>query len=264
MIPTTTTGLVDEEVHNVTISRRSIYSSIHLITKAYKDTESDLTIQLTEARSQIDEFKSYINELEALLKQHGIPHIDRANFIKATTSTSLTHHHKTLLGIMKETNTENVKRVIKNFKELFRPESYTMCYHNLGVWTMAAPPEINTVFRSFKNLFYPVPKKRYDILKGLTGRILPGRLTLLIGPPNSGKSTFLKCLSGDKQSLHIDGTIHINDEDIFNTDKFLMSKLAVYTEQGDSHFPTFSVKETISLAWECTSGGEVYVCICCD
>ena len=39
-------------------------------------------------------------------------------------------------------------------------------------------------------------KKRFNILNGLSGTIRPGRLTLLLGPPSSGKTTLLKALSG--------------------------------------------------------------------
>ena len=39
-------------------------------------------------------------------------------------------------------------------------------------------------------------KKRINILSGLSGTIKPGRLTLLLGPPSSGKTTLLKALAG--------------------------------------------------------------------
>ena len=42
----------------------------------------------------------------------------------------------------------------------------------------------------------PSTKKRFNILNGLSGTIRPGRLTLLLGPPSSGKTTLLKALSG--------------------------------------------------------------------
>ncbi len=42
----------------------------------------------------------------------------------------------------------------------------------------------------------PSTKKQISILSGLSGSIKPGRLTLLLGPPSSGKTTLLKALSG--------------------------------------------------------------------
>ena len=39
-------------------------------------------------------------------------------------------------------------------------------------------------------------KRKFTILDGLSGRITPGRMTLLLGPPGSGKSTLLNALAG--------------------------------------------------------------------
>ena len=42
-------------------------------------------------------------------------------------------------------------------------------------------------------------KRRLVILDKISGVLKPGRLTLLLGPPSSGKSTLLKALSGTLQ-----------------------------------------------------------------
>lgn len=39
-------------------------------------------------------------------------------------------------------------------------------------------------------------KRKFTILHGLNGRIQPGRMTLLLGPPGAGKSTLLMALAG--------------------------------------------------------------------
>lgn len=41
-----------------------------------------------------------------------------------------------------------------------------------------------------------VKKRKFVILDKLSGRISPGRMTLLLGPPGSGKSTLLAALAG--------------------------------------------------------------------
>jgi translation initiation factor RLI1 len=45
-------------------------------------------------------------------------------------------------------------------------------------------------------------KHHLTILKGVTGVLKPGRLTLLLGPPSSGKSTLLKALAGLLRDKH--------------------------------------------------------------
>jgi ABC-type multidrug transport system ATPase subunit len=42
-------------------------------------------------------------------------------------------------------------------------------------------------------------KHRFIILDNISGAILPGRMTLLLGPPGAGKSTLLKTLANKMQ-----------------------------------------------------------------
>lgn len=42
----------------------------------------------------------------------------------------------------------------------------------------------------------PNRKKPFTILKDVSGIIKPGRMTLLLGPPSSGKTTLLLALAG--------------------------------------------------------------------
>jgi ABC-type lipoprotein export system ATPase subunit len=46
-------------------------------------------------------------------------------------------------------------------------------------------------------------KQRIDVLQGVSGVIKPGRFTLLLGPPSSGKSTLLKALAGKLKSTNL-------------------------------------------------------------
>lgn len=39
-------------------------------------------------------------------------------------------------------------------------------------------------------------RERLHILEGVSGVLQPSRMTLLLGPPSSGKSTLLKALAG--------------------------------------------------------------------
>lgn len=38
--------------------------------------------------------------------------------------------------------------------------------------------------------------RKFKVLDGISGVLVPGRLTLLLGPPSCGKSTLLKALAG--------------------------------------------------------------------
>ena len=62
---------------------------------------------------------------------------------------------------------------------------------------MIPKKNITTVGSIIKSIFCGSdPKHKYYILKNLNGRIAPHKLTLLMGPPGCGKTSFLKVLSG--------------------------------------------------------------------
>ncbi|ETL35120.1 hypothetical protein L916_12712, partial [Phytophthora nicotianae] len=84
------------------------------------------------------------------------------------------------------------------------------------------------------------PKKRVvrkQILKDVSGMFAPGKITLLLGQPGSGKSSLLKMLSG---RFPIEKNITFVD----------------YVSQRDKHYPVLTVKETLEFAHK-FCGGEL-------
>ncbi|OWZ04694.1 Pleiotropic drug resistance protein transporter, partial [Phytophthora megakarya] len=97
------------------------------------------------------------------------------------------------------------------------------------------------------------PKKltvRKEILKNVSGRFTPGRITLLLGQPGSGKSALMKVLSGRfpmNRNITMDGDISFNSV----PHKQIVDRLpqfVSYVNQRDKHFPTLTVKETLEFA----------------
>ncbi|RYH32064.1 hypothetical protein EON65_01230 [archaeon] len=102
--------------------------------------------------------------------------------------------------IIEDGNIQELEELLKNQKTLLRETDISIEYHNLAYCTdVEANPKIPTVgtmiMSMFGSLLEPKDIKRVEILAGVTGRILPGKMTLLIGPPGSGKSGITCMLS---------------------------------------------------------------------
>lgn len=77
------------------------------------------------------------------------------------------------------------------------------------------------------------------------------RLTLLQGPPGSGKSTFMKVIAGrlDESSfLRMTGDVTWNGR---HQDEFVLPRAAALVPQQDDHVATLTVRETLEFAEVC-------------
>ncbi|MEW5297917.1 MAG: hypothetical protein WDW36_001095 [Sanguina aurantia] len=96
--------------------------------------------------------------------------------------------------------------------------------------------------------------QKLPLLKDLQGVLRPGRLTLLLGPPSCGKSTFLKLLSGRLKvggKYTAEGSVLYNGE---SSESFHMQRTAAFADQIDNHNPNLTVRETLDFAYDCQMG----------
>ncbi|KAF7843397.1 ABC transporter G family member 36 [Senna tora] len=104
--------------------------------------------------------------------------------------------------------------------------------------------------------FSTAKKKKLTILKDISGIIKPSRMTLLLGPPSSGKTTLLLALAGKlDHELRVKGEITYNG---YKLDEFVPRKTSAYISQNDVHIGEMTVKETFDFSSRCQGVGSRY------
>ncbi|KAL9432590.1 hypothetical protein AB3S75_027592 [Citrus x aurantiifolia] len=102
----------------------------------------------------------------------------------------------------------------------------------------------------------PTKKKHLTILNDVSGIIKPGRMTLLLGPPCSGKTTLLLALAGKLDSkLKFSGRVTYNGHGM---DEFVPQRTAAYISQHDVHIGEMTVRETLAFSARCQGVGSRY------
>ncbi|GAB2234368.1 hypothetical protein Drorol1_Dr00003617 [Drosera rotundifolia] len=89
-------------------------------------------------------------------------------------------------------------------------------------------------------------KKHLSILHDVSGIIKPKRMTLLLGPPSSGKTTLLLALAGKlDKNLKASGRVTYNGHDMH---EFVPQRTAAYISQHDVHVGELTVRETLAYS----------------
>ncbi|KAJ0711337.1 putative ABC transporter, P-loop containing nucleoside triphosphate hydrolase [Helianthus annuus] len=97
-------------------------------------------------------------------------------------------------------------------------------------------------------------KTKLAILKDVSGIIKPSRMTLLLGPPSSGKTTLLMAMSGKHDSsLKVEGEITYNGHKLC---EFVPQRTSSYISQNDVHVGEMTVKETLDFSARCQGVGS--------
>ncbi|KAG5551930.1 hypothetical protein RHGRI_010140 [Rhododendron griersonianum] len=102
----------------------------------------------------------------------------------------------------------------------------------------------------------PSRKKPMQILSDASGIIKPGRLTLLLGPPSSGKTSLLLALAGKLDTdLKVSGRVTYNGHGM---DEFVPQRTSAYISQYDLHMGELTVRETLAFSARCQGVGTLY------
>ncbi|KAH9666384.1 ABC transporter G family member 40 [Citrus sinensis] len=116
---------------------------------------------------------------------------------------------------------------------------------------------VNTIEGLLNSLNILASKKKHlTIIKDVSGIVRPGRMTLLLGPPGSGKTTLMLALAGKlDSSLKASGRVTYNGHDLH---EFVPQRTAAYISQHDIHIGEMTVRETLAFSARCQGFGSRY------
>nr|XP_048332096.1 pleiotropic drug resistance protein 1-like isoform X3 [Ziziphus jujuba var. spinosa] len=114
------------------------------------------------------------------------------------------------------------------------------------------------MLEGFLNYLHILPsrKKPFPILNDVSGIIKPRRMTLLLGPPSSGKTTLLLALAGKLgKDLKFSGRVTYNGHGM---EEFVPERTSAYISQYDLHIGEMTVRETLAFSARCQGVGPRY------
>ncbi|XP_039023413.1 ABC transporter G family member 24-like [Hibiscus syriacus] len=120
-----------------------------------------------------------------------------------------------------------------------------------GVVSVAYDPEMRKrplIEVSFKDLTLTLKGKDKHLLRYVTGKIRPGRITAVMGPSGAGKTTFISALAGKAMGCKVTGLVLINGK---NESIRSYRKIIGYVPQDDIVHGNLTVEENLWFNAKC-------------
>ncbi|PKU61441.1 ABC transporter G family member 28 [Dendrobium catenatum] len=129
-----------------------------------------------------------------------------------------------------------------------------------GVVALATDNKIRTrpvIEVAFKNLTLTLKGSKKQLLKSITGKLMPGRVAAVMGPSGAGKTTFLNALAGKTTGCDVSGSVLINDkaESIRS-----YKKIIGFVPQDDIVHGNLTVEENLWFSARCSNCGKRAYC----
>ncbi|KAK7677291.1 ABC_PDR_domain2 protein [Cerrena zonata] len=153
---------------------------------------------------------------------------------------------------------KNFRSFVSKDPEYYKPTSLGVYYKDLRAYGKASDADfqsnVGNVFQKYTgevlNFFSKQDEsKQFDILKPMDGLIKPGELTVVLGRPGAGCSTFLKTLANQTHGFHIDQNSQLSYDGLSPSEiKNHYRGDVVYCAETEAHFPHLSVGDTLEFA----------------
>lgn len=152
--------------------------------------------------------------------------------------------------------TRSMLHLAKDDSEHFKFRQAGVSFKNLNVHGFGSAADfqknVGTIFFQALDLGKKLlghKGRRVDILRNLDGVVRPGEMLVVLGPPGSGCSTFLKTLAGETHGFTVDSASQVNYQGIsYERMQKNFRGEAIYTAEQDVHFPYLTVGDTLYFA----------------
>ncbi|WOG87603.1 hypothetical protein DCAR_0206833 [Daucus carota subsp. sativus] len=120
-----------------------------------------------------------------------------------------------------------------------------------GVISLAADIDVRNrppIEVSFNDLTLTLKGKNKHLMRCVTGKLSPGRVSAVMGPSGAGKTTFLSALAGKATGCTMTGSIHINGKNVsMNSYKRIIG----FVPQDDIVHGNLTVEENLWFSARC-------------
>ncbi|OMO72444.1 ABC transporter-like protein [Corchorus capsularis] len=126
-----------------------------------------------------------------------------------------------------------------------------------GIISMATDNDIRTrpvIEISFKDLTLTLRGKHKHLLRCVTGKLMPGRVSAVMGPSGAGKTTFLSALTGKAVGCHVTGSILVNGK---NDSIQCYKKIIGFVPQDDIVHGNLTVEENLRFSARCRLSADL-------
>lgn len=154
---------------------------------------------------------------------------------------------------------KNLRKLVDLDEDYFKPALLGVAYKNMSVFGHSTDSDYQATFANvvWKAAVHWIKGHnkayrdaiRFDILKPMDGLISPGELTVVLGRPGAGCSTFLKTLATQTHGVTVDenSTILYDGYSQHDVSHHFRGDV-VYCAEVESHFPHMLVGDTLQFA----------------
>lgn len=153
---------------------------------------------------------------------------------------------------------KNLRKLMDSDPDYYKPASLGVSFRDLRCYGDAVDMDYqanfaNGLYKSVSQFIHKFGKRKqedvFDILKPMDGIVQPGELTVVLGRPGAGCSTFLKTIACQTYGFKVDQNSTISYDGL--TPKDMENHYCgeiIYCAETEYHFPNLTVGDTLTIA----------------